>query len=78
MQSMQVLERVKHATTTLDSNVINPMAYLLRPVQNMLGEALLHLRAAQRVLTWQDPPVRSDRSKPRATRNTRCSKRRVP
>ena len=48
------IDGVKTFTNSLDSNLINPAAWVLGPVQNALGELLLHAHTVQRLVTWQD------------------------
>ena len=48
------LELVRNLADNIDPNAINPMAWVLGPVQNALGDVLLRYRALERVLTWRD------------------------
>ena len=48
------LELVKSVASQIDPNAINPVAWVLGPVQNMIGDLLVHARAAQRLASWQD------------------------
>lgn len=48
------LDAVKALANSLDSNMINPAAWVLGPVQVALGELLMHAHAVQRLVTWHD------------------------
>lgn len=53
------LDKVKGAVNSIDTNAINPMAWVLGPVQNGVGQILLHARDVQRMITWQDSAATS-------------------
>jgi hypothetical protein len=46
---------VKGAVNSIDSNAINPMAWVLGPVQNAIGDMLVPLRTVQHIFTWEEP-----------------------
>ena len=48
------IDTVKDLANSLDSNLINPAAWVLGPVQAMLGELLQQVHAAQRLVLWHD------------------------
>ena len=54
MTTAKALDAVKGAVNSIDTNAINPMAWVLGPVQNMLGDVLVQMRAVERLVTWQD------------------------
>ena len=45
---------VKGAVNSIDANAINPLAWVLGPVQNAIGDMLVPLRTVQHVLTWEE------------------------
>ena len=53
-RSRSSLEIVKDVASSLDINTFNPAAYVLGPLQNAIGEMLVHARAFQRLVAWGD------------------------
>lgn len=53
------LEAAKAFTSHIDTNAINPVAWVLGPVQNYAGDLLVLTRAVQRLVTWQDSATTS-------------------
>lgn len=48
------LDAVKSLANSIDPNMINPAAWVLGPVQNLLGSVLQQIFAMRRLVLWED------------------------